>query len=213
MTPSAPPLLRVQVDRKQFGTQCVLAGVGFTLAAREVVAITGPSGCGKSTLLRIVAGLDTAFDGAVRFAGTPRLAVAFQAPMLLPWRSVRDNLLLAGAAPAAAADLLQRLGLAEAGPVLASRLSLGMARRVALARALAVGPDILLLDEPFASLDRNSVHAARALLRSCLADRPCAVLLVTHDAEDATTLAHRVLHLSAGPGRLVSDAPVGVIPD
>ncbi len=185
--------LRVEVTCKAFGGRAVLADLRFALAAAETMAVVGPSGCGKSTLLRLVAGLDRDFVG--RIVAPPLLAMAFQEPRLLPWRSARDNLLLAGAAPTAADALLADLGLREAAHVPADRLSLGMARRVALARALAVPADLLLLDEPFASLDEAAAAGARDLLRRSLRARPRAVLLVTHDAAEAASLADRVLRL------------------
>ncbi len=202
-------MLTAEIERKAFAGRVAIAGLRFGLAAGEILAICGPSGCGKSTLLRLVAGLDADFDGALRWTGaTPRLGMAFQEPRLLPWRTVRDNLALANAVPRNAAEMLDLLGLADAADVLAGRLSLGMARRVALARALAVEPDLLLLDEPFASLDAAAVGAARGLLLRAWTARPCAVLLVTHDLADAAALADRVLLLSPGPARVVADVTV-----
>jgi ABC-type nitrate/sulfonate/bicarbonate transport system ATPase subunit len=201
-------ILSVDIAAKAFAGRPVLGPVRFDVAVGEVVAITGPSGCGKSTLLRIIAGLDPAFDGTVRWHGAPRLGMAFQEPRLLPWRSVRDNLLLVGASPAVATDLLAALGLSDAADRPAGKLSLGMARRVALARALAVAPDMLLLDEPFASLDAGAAQVARDLLRRGWAARPCAALLVTHDLAEAASLADRVLVLSAGPAQVLDDVDV-----
>lgn len=202
-------MLRAEVARKAFGGRAVIAGLHFEMAAGEIVALTGPSGCGKSTLLRIVAGLDHDFAGAVAWtAPPPRIAVAFQEPRLLPWRSVRENLLLANASDATAEAMLTALGLASETDMPADRLSLGMARRVALARALAVAPDLLLLDEPFASLDGVAAARARALLLNTWAARPFAVLLVTHDLYEAAALADRILLLSACPARVVRDVNV-----
>ena len=202
-------MLTAEIERKAFAGRVAIAGLRFGLAAGEILAICGPSGCGKSTLLRLVAGLDADFDGALRWTGAaPRLGMAFQEPRLLPWRTVRDNLALANAAPQHAAEMLDLLGLADAADVLAGRLSLGMARRVALARALAVEPDLLLLDEPFASLDAAAVGVARGLLLRAWTARPCAALLVTHDLADAAALADRVLLLSPGPARVVAEITV-----
>ena len=200
------PLLRVEVTEKAFAGRPVLAGVRFDLAAGEILAIVGPSGCGKSTLLRLIAGLDRAFTGQIM--APARLAMAFQEPRLLPWRSARDNLTLAGAEPARAAALLEELGLSRDADVPADRLSLGMARRVALARALAVGPDLLLLDEPFASLDEATAARARALLLATWRARPFAMLLVTHDLAEAACPADRVLVLAGSPARVARLAPV-----
>jgi NitT/TauT family transport system ATP-binding protein len=193
--------LRVDVARKAFGAREVLAGVRFALAPGEFVALTGPSGCGKSTLLRLIAGLDRDYAG--RIEAPARIAMAFQEPRLLPWRSARENLLLAGAEAATADAMLADLGLAEAADVPADRLSLGMARRVALARALAVAPDLLLLDEPFASLDEAGAARARALLLRVWRARGCGVLLVTHDPLEAEALADRTILLGGSPARII----------
>jgi NitT/TauT family transport system ATP-binding protein len=198
--------LDVQVAEKRFGAHAVLGAIGFAVAAGEIVALAGPSGCGKSTLLRLIAGLDRAFSG--RIAAPARVAMVFQEPRLLPWRGARANLLLAGAEPAVADAMLRELGLAAAAEVPAARLSLGMARRVALARALAVAPDLLLLDEPFVSLDAAGAERARALLLATWRARPCAVLLVTHDLTEAASLADRILVLAGGPARLAQEIPV-----
>ncbi|TWB37250.1 ABC transporter ATP-binding protein [Nitrospirillum pindoramense] len=208
--------LTVDIREKRLAGRAVLGPVSFGLDAGEVVALVGPSGCGKSTLLRLVAGLDREVTGTVRWSGEgPRLGVVFQQPRLLPWRTVRQNLDLAGADGAEATRLLERLGLAAKADVWASQLSLGMARRLALARALAVDAQALLLDEPFASLDEGNQRLARAVLAEYLVRRPVPTLLVTHDLAEAVALAHRVLVLSPGPARLLFDqaVPPGVRTD
>ena len=200
------PVLHVDVARKSFAAREVLGGIRFDLAPGEILALAGPSGCGKSTLLRLIAGLDRLFTG--RIVGPACLSMAFQEPRLLPWRSARDNLLLPGAPPAVATEMLGELGLAEAAEVPADRLSLGMARRVALARALAVAPDLLLLDEPFVSLDAAGAARARALLLAAWRARPCAVLLVTHDLTEAAALADRILVLAGSPAGIAEQIVV-----
>jgi NitT/TauT family transport system ATP-binding protein len=197
------PVVQVDLTRKTFNGRDVLGAISFALRAGEVVALSGPSGCGKSTLLRLVAGLDRDYAG--RVTAPERIAMVFQEPRLLPWRSARQNLLLAGADPAEAARLLDDLGLGEAADVSADRLSLGMARRVALARALAVRADLLLLDEPFVSLDEAAAAQARALLVRARQARPCAVLLVTHDPAEAAALADRILVMAGNPTRVVRE--------
>jgi NitT/TauT family transport system ATP-binding protein len=205
--------LTVDIREKRLAGRPVLGGLAFSLDEGEVVAVVGPSGCGKSTLLRLVAGLDREVTGTVRWSGEgprlgPRLGVVFQQPRLLPWRTVRQNLALAGADTAEGDRLLERLGLAAKVDVWASQLSLGMARRLALARALAVDAQALLLDEPFASLDEGNQRLARTVLREHLLRRPVPTLLVTHDLAEAVALAHRVLVLSSGPARLLFDQAV-----
>ncbi|TWB63892.1 NitT/TauT family transport system ATP-binding protein [Nitrospirillum viridazoti] len=212
--------LIVDIREKRLAGRPVLGSLAFSLDEGEVTAVVGPSGCGKSTLLRLVAGLDRGVTGTVRWSGegarpVPNLGVVFQQPRLLPWRTVRQNLALAGADPVESERLLERLGLAAQADVWASQLSLGMARRLALARALAVDAQALLLDEPFASLDEGNQRLARAVLAEQLLRRPVPTLLITHDLAEAVALAHRVLVLSSGPARLLFDqtVPPGVRTD
>jgi NitT/TauT family transport system ATP-binding protein len=204
-------MLRVDVRRKivpaRPGPRVIIEDLRFELHAGEIVALVGPSGCGKTTTLRIVAGLDRDFDGEVRWSAgtTPRIGTVFQEPRLLPWRTVRQNIALVRPLdPAIAGPLLAELGLAHAGGLYPTALSLGMARRVALARAFAVAPDLLLLDEPFVSLDPAMAETGRQVLMRAWSARACAALLVTHDMAEAAALADRILLLPGpGPGRVV----------
>jgi len=188
----------------------VLGELAFSLGNGEVAALVGPSGCGKTTLLRIIAGLDNDFEGSVALPAHGMLGMVFQEPRLLPWRTVEQNVRLAApqATDAALGTLFQALGLTAHRDHYPGELSLGLARRVALARAFAVEPDLLLLDEPFVSLD----DALAARLRDELADlvnrRPITTLLVTHNVEEAIGLADRLLLLSLSPARVLADVPV-----
>jgi len=188
----------------------VLGELAFSLGHGEVAALVGPSGCGKTTLLRIIAGLDSDFEGTVALPAHGMLGMVFQEPRLLPWRTVEQNVRLAApqATDAALGTLFQALGLTAHRDHFPGELSLGLARRVALARAFAVEPDLLLLDEPFVSLD----DALAARLRDELADlvnrRPITTLLVTHNVEEAIGLADRLLLLSLSPARVLADVPV-----
>ena len=203
--------MRVEVARKAWGEAVILRDIALEIGPRESVALLGPSGIGKSTLLRIIAGLDEGFEGRVTGAG--RIAMAFQEPTLLPWRSVRDNLTLTTECTTDEADtLLRAVGLPEAAPRFPNTLSLGQARRVSLARAFAMRPDTLLLDEPFASLDRDAAGRMQALLLDLLCEHPARLLLVTHDPMEAARLATRVLTLDGTPAtmhheRLFDDPP------
>ncbi|CAO3435722.1 ABC transporter, ATP-binding protein [Azospirillum endophyticum] len=196
-----------------------MRGLTLSAAAGEVVALVGPSGCGKTTALGIVAGLDHAFDGMVEVGPRPdggmaKLGYVFQEPRLLPWRSVRQNLALVlprplrrGPAVDAMLDALELSAFADRFP---TQLSLGMARRVALARAFLVEPDLLLMDEPFVSLDEPTALRLRTLLTQLLDRRPATLLLVTHNLREALALADRLLLLAPSPGRVVAEVPVTV---
>jgi len=223
---SAPELtIDIRVDRKRFpdagsgGRHLVLQDLRIALRPGEFLALVGPSGCGKSTLLHIVAGLDADFEGQITFphshgAEPLRLGYVFQNPRLLPWLTVRDNILLVLERPSAHHDridaLLEAMGLAEFGRFHPNRLSLGMQRRAALARAFAVEPRLLLMDEPFVSLDQPTAYQLRTqLLQVWNTHRPT-VIFVTHDLAEATMLADRILFLSRGPARVIGEATVGI---
>ena len=185
----------------------VLRDVAFTGARGEILALLGPSGAGKTTILRIVLGLDRAFEGTIRVP-RGRLGVMFQEPRLLPWLSVGANLrLMAGERAADIPGLLAELGLAGTEALFPSALSLGMARRVALARALLGRPAMLVLDEPFASLDpKSAADMARLLVRAVRRDRAL-ILLSTHDLDQVLGVADRLLMLTGRPARLAADCP------
>jgi ABC-type nitrate/sulfonate/bicarbonate transport system ATPase subunit len=197
------------------GRRLALHDVAFSVAQGEFVALVGPSGCGKTTLLNMIAGLDTDFGGTVQIGdGKPaqaKIGYVFQEPRLLPWRTVTENIALVLGQPAergAIETLLDEVGLGDARDVFPARLSLGMARRASIARALAIEPELLLLDEPFASLDEATADRLRRLILRLWRARPTSVLLVTHDAREAVELADRILLLSDAPGRLLGDVPV-----
>jgi sulfonate transport system ATP-binding protein len=185
--------------RRSFGGRHVLDGLDLRIDAGEFVALIGRSGSGKSTLLRILAGLDDDVDGDRTVTGT--VTMAFQDARLLPWRHVLDNVALGlriGAASASATSALREVGLADRLGAWPLTLSGGEAQRVSLARALTREPDLLLLDEPFGALDaltRISMH--NLVLDLWQRHRP-AVLLVTHDVDEALALADRVLVLADG---------------
>ncbi|MBI1207044.1 MAG: ATP-binding cassette domain-containing protein [Azospirillum sp.] len=193
----------------------VLGEIVLDLPADQFVAVTGPSGCGKTTLLNIVAGLDLDWRGRLELPrrpdGSVSLAYMFQTPRLLPWRTVAENLALVR--PRGIADpagwirrRLAAVGLDEGvAAVYPGRLSQGMSRRVALARALAVEPDLLLMDEPFASLDGAAAGQLRALVARLWRERPMTVVLVTHDLREALGLADRIVLLGGAPARVLAD--------
>ncbi|SDD08315.1 ABC transporter ATP-binding protein [Glycomyces harbinensis] len=202
-----PTAVAVRGLDKSFGAQHVLRGVDLGIAPGEFVALLGRSGSGKSTLLRVLAGLDTDFDGE---AAVPRRrAVAFQDARLLPWKRVLDNVLLGQRGRAARAkglETLDEVGLADKAKAWPHTLSGGEGQRAALARALVREPELLLLDEPFGALDALTRLKMHALLRKLTAVHRPSVLLVTHDVEEAIVLADRVLVLTEG--RISLDARV-----
>jgi len=203
------PAARVRGLSRAFGSRVVLDGVDLDIAPGEFVAMLGVSGTGKSTLLRALAGLDREVTGELSVPGP--VAVAFQEPRLLPWRRVLANVTLGLRVPdagAVAGRALEEVGLTERADAWPLTLSGGEAQRAALARALVREPSLLLLDEPFSALDaltRIAMH--RLVLRLWERHRP-AVLLVTHDVDEALILADRVLVLASG--RIVFSGPVEV---
>jgi len=201
--------LEVAIESKSFRSRAgapheTLGAIAFSLAEGEVAAILGPSGCGKTTLMRLIAGLDRDFRGDI--AGrAKKLGVVFQEPRLLPWRSAEDNVRIAApeASEAALDVLFQRFGLAEHRRHMPGELSLGLARRVALARALAVEPDLLLLDEPFASLDADTRSSLVEAVAEIVEGGEMATLLITHDLDAASRLADTIYVLSARPATIL----------
>lgn len=206
------------------GELLALDGVELSISDGEFAAIVGPSGCGKSTLLRILGGLLEPTEGSVYLDGealvSPKRQVGyvFQKVNLMPWRSVLHNVTLplevAGIprshAEQKAVDLLALVGLEEFGKVFPRQLSGGMAQRVAIARALVGQPEVLLLDEPFGSLDALSREQMNLeLLRIWQTHRVTAVM-VTHDLQEAIFLADRVLVMSPRPGRIHTEVEVGL---
>ena len=192
---------------RRFGDRTVLSDLDLDIEPGQFVALLGASGCGKSTLLRILADLDHDVTGEVTVAR--RRAVGFQAPRLLPWRKVWRNVVmgLPGRPDRARAEAaLEEVGLSHRSDVWPKVLSGGEAQRAALARALVREPDLLLLDEPFSALDALTRITARGLVDELWQRHGCAVLLVTHDVEEALVLADRVLVMDGG--RIAYDAPV-----
>ena len=186
--------LEVSIRRKAFGQHVVLRDIAFRVDAGETLAIVGPSGIGKSTLLRIVAGIDTGFEGTVK--RPDRVAMVFQEPTLLPWRTALMNLTVTTGVDASAAEAaLGAVGLHGMGGLFPGQLSLGQQRRLALARAFAAGPELLLLDEPFVSLDGPLAAEMMALTERLIARRSPATLFVTHSGAEAERLATRILRI------------------
>lgn len=194
---------RVRAHSRAFGGNQVLRDVDLDIGRGEFVALLGRSGCGKSTLLRSLAGLDPVPAGEVEVNG--RTSVAFQEPRLLPWRRVRDNVALAllnspdrGIRNGLAEATLREVSLSDKLDAWPLQLSGGQAQRVSLARALVSNPALLLLDEPFSALDALTRIETHQLVIELWRRHSMAILLVTHDVDEALALADRLVVLDEG---------------
>jgi NitT/TauT family transport system ATP-binding protein len=217
------PQLAIENVSHRFGALDVLSDVSLTVRSGEIVAIVGPSGCGKSTLLSIAGGLLQPLHGTVRIGDIPDtslnpLTFVFQDFALLPWRTVAGNVSFAlehhgmprVEIDAMVADVLARTNLSEFARALPRQLSGGMRQRVGLARALAVRPAILLMDEPLSALDSQTRDLLMGDLARLLETSGMSVLYVTHNLDEAVRLADRAIVFSRRPGRIraISEAPV-----
>lgn len=216
--PAEEPHIRVQGVAKTYpnGT-AALAPVSLDVGQGEFVSLLGPSGCGKSTLLRIVAGLISPSDGAVEIAGSARRAFVFQDPTLLPWRTVDKNarLLLElekiakDERSARVAEALEKVGLTGFEKSYPRALSGGMRMRLSLARALALRPQLFLMDEPFSSLDEITREGLQDEILRIWASDGFTSIFVTHNLYEAVYLSRRVVVMSPRPGRIerIFDVP------
>ena len=213
--PFPPPHSIVVHDvTQQFGAMPALSEVNLAVRAGEFVCLVGPSGCGKTSLLRILAGLAQPTSGTARLAG--RVATVFQGQSLFPWLTAVDNvaygLQLAGMSAARrreiAMEQLRRVGLERFARAYPHTLSGGMQQRVNIARALAVDPDVLLMDEPFGSLDEQTRILMQEQLVALWQGSGTTVLFVTHSVDEAVAMGDRVCVMSARPGRIILDVPI-----
>jgi NitT/TauT family transport system ATP-binding protein len=216
--------LDVTINNKRYANseQVVLAQLDFTVKQGEFVAIIGPSGCGKSTLLNMISGLENCAGQHITYnqntdqaaitgkEEVPQLGYIFQQPRLMPWLTVRENIeLILPAEQYSKIDaLLAQVGLAEQGEYFPSQLSGGMQRRVSIARAFAINPQLLLLDEPFNSLDAPTATRLRQLLMDLCAQRSTTVVFVTHDLQEAIYLADRIIFMSDSPSSIIHQSIV-----
>jgi ABC-type nitrate/sulfonate/bicarbonate transport system ATPase subunit len=206
-----------KVFQSDAGQVTALSGVNLAIAPNTFTALVGPSGCGKTTLLHIIAGLDTEYEGEFASrAAAGDVAFLFQEPRLLPWLSAQANLAFiqeARGVPrkqamATAKQFLDLVGLSGFERQFPSQLSGGMQQRVAMARALMVNPAIMLMDEPFASLDELTARRLRMELLRLYQENPHTVIFVTHNVTEAAYLADRVIVLGRNPGSIVADISV-----
>lgn len=215
-------MLNVNITNKSFtaadgSVLHAIDNVSFKLTAQTFTCIVGPSGCGKTTTLRAILGLDTQFDGEISVesmaGGTGRTAAVFQEPRLLPWRSVEANVRLALPSHLQSESLtalFNELGIEHVRNFFPGELSLGLARRVALARAYALQCELLILDEPFVSLDDETAIRLRELLIQLCRSRPTTTLMVTHNVAEAAALADRIIVFSERPTTVVEDVSIDI---
>jgi NitT/TauT family transport system ATP-binding protein len=216
--------LRVAFDRGAEGALVVLEGVGFEVQAGEFVSIVGPSGCGKTTVLRCLGGLHPPDGGTIVIGGRPlrgvdrRVALVFQSDSLFPWRSVAGNIAFGlevrryprDRAAAITQELVEVVGLRGFERAFPHQLSGGMRQRVNLARALAVDPEVLLMDEPLSALDMLTREQMQLEVLRIWARTRKTVVFVTHQIEEAVLLSDRVLLMSGRPGRIRLEVPVNL---
>lgn len=213
-----PRALRVAIKGRRFQLEHgdslhVVDELDFSLLAHSFTCIVGPSGCGKTTTLRMILGLDNHYEGEISLPGDGPVAAVFQEPRLLPWRTVEQNVRLVlpdSRRDESIDELLTELGLNELRSFYPNQLSLGLARRAALARAFVLHPGLLVLDEPFVSLDDAISQRLRRLLMRLWQSRPTTALMVTHNVEEAALLADRVLLFSDRPARIVRSIDIDI---
>ncbi|MBX2869450.1 MAG: ABC transporter ATP-binding protein [Acidiferrobacterales bacterium] len=214
--------IQIQIENKTHRNGlCTIKDLNFSTSAGEFIAIVGPSGAGKTTLLNVISGLDEDIQGEVLVNNRLPLSglahhrgFVFQEPRLMPWLTVQKNIeLVLDNNPEkirAVPKILQEVGLDGFGHLYPGQLSGGMQRRVGLARAFIVEPSLLLLDEPFQSLDEPTANDLRALLLRLWNKRRPSVFFVTHQLREAMTLADRIVFVSARPARVVLDYQVEI---
>jgi NitT/TauT family transport system ATP-binding protein len=211
------PVLSFAGVTKRYGDMTAVEGLDFEISPGEFVAIVGPSGSGKSTVLNLIAGLDTPSEGAVRLHGkavtgpSPSVGFMLQKDLLLPWRTVLGNVEFGlEARPVSAAERrrralaeLDRCRLTEFAGSYPRQLSGGMRQRAALARTLAIEPDLILLDEPFSALDAQTKLILQKSFARTIAEANITTVLISHDLQEAVSMADRIIVLSERPGRIL----------
>ncbi len=217
--------LRIIIDKKVFplktqnkqGENLIFKNLNFTIKKGQFVSFFGPSGCGKTTLLNIISGLDKNFDGSVQTYNSitnPNISYMFQAPRLFPWLTAIENIKFPikkrKNCEKIAFELIKKIGLEKYKNQYPNKLSGGMQRRIALARAFAPNPDILLLDEPFISIDKKVSNLLRKLLLKLWKKYKPIIVFVTHDLDEAIELADRICFLSNLPSKILLDYEINL---
>jgi NitT/TauT family transport system ATP-binding protein len=213
-------MITINVAKKSFQDTLVIRDLSLSLSRGEIVALIGPSGAGKSTLLNIIAGLDTDFSGDIQLhsnqASPPRVSLMFQQARLMPWLTVEENVALVAktkqgkASEVTPRQWLEKVGLGDWLGAYPSQLSGGMMKRVALARAFMFSPDILLMDEPFSSIDQPSAQKLRDTMMTLWHQTKPTIIYVTHDLQEAINVADKVILLSASPMQMQASKTIDI---
>lgn len=196
-------VIKLENIKKSFGNLKVLENISFSLDSREKLVLLGPSGCGKTTLLRIIAGLEK-FEGNL-IKNFKKLGYVFQEPRIIPWKTIYKNLKFVEEDDEKIKNVLKNMKIFDFKDYLPSKLSGGMKQRVNLSRALVTEPDLLLLDEPFASLD---IHIKWSIINDLINEwknRNFSIIMVTHDIKEAILLGDRILVLSNRPAKIIKE--------
>lgn len=194
-------MIEINIKSKSYGSEQVLGNIDLSIASKSSIALLGPSGVGKSTFLRILCGLDNDFEGNIK--NNTKTAMVFQEPTLLPWRTALQNItLISGATNETAIEVLDELGLASKLDHFPNQLSIGQQRRLSLARAFAAKPKLLIMDEPFTSLDQSLVDEMLQLTKKLIRKREVTMLFVTHSMPEAEFLSDSIYELSGSPATL-----------
>lgn len=223
---SAPVQFRgiTQAFTRKGAARAALARVDLDVAAGEFISIVGPSGCGKSTLLDLAAGHARPATGSVTVGGSPVIGpgpdrmLVFQEHALFPWLTVQENVEFglratgvgASQRSGTASEWIARVGLVDAAGLHPHELSGGMRQRAALARAFALAPQVLLMDEPFSALDAPSRDRLHVELQGLWRETGTTIIFVTHNVREAVVLGDRVIVMSSGPGRIIAEVPVSI---
>lgn len=194
-------MIEINIKSKSYGNEQVLGNIDLSIAPKSSIALLGPSGVGKSTFLRILCGLDNDFEGNIK--NKAKTAMVFQEPTLLPWRTALQNItLISGTSDETAIEVLDELGLASKLDHFPNQLSIGQQRRLSLARAFAAKPKLLIMDEPFTSLDQSLVDEMLQLTKNLLNKREITMLFVTHSMREAEFLSDEIYELTGAPAIL-----------
>lgn len=194
-------MIEINIVSKFYNREQVLGNIDLSIAPKTSIALLGPSGVGKSTFLRILSGLDNNFEGSIK--NETKTAMVFQEPTLLPWRTALQNItFISGASDETAIEVLTELGLASKLDHFPNQLSIGQQRRLSLARAFAADPKLLIMDEPFTSLDQSLVDEMLQLTKKLISKRDVTMLFVTHSRREAEFLADEIYELAGAPATL-----------